>query len=419
MSFIKIQKINPNSISSPDVGNIYLGQDNIGLWEKDEFGNITYVQSGNTYNTFITGSTSSGTSGINGSSGKDGVFLGSSGTSGKTGINGTVGTSGSSGNSSAGTSGTTGVSGSSGTSSTSGTSSFGSSGLSGSSGSSGQNGFGSSGTSGFSGIDGGYGGTARLWIFTGDTTPNQNCFNAYNNTYSSNDLSLIEYIRINQRDADNQDIDGWLNTWNTGLLKIEERRNAGNFGIYIISSGTTKIGLDIYQMMDFTIASGNGNLVNGEEYLISFVHSIGDINFYSGGTSGIGTSGTSGTSGSSGISGSSGTSGSGILPYLWVVNTPQVGGNPGLRLYDDMTILRIDSFCIPVVESSTGTTVTFNIEDRTIIGTTGTTIYSGTTVSSGLSEDVSIMITKDHWLWLDISNVVDSPNKLVVSVALK
>ena len=43
MSFRKIQIIDPRTISPPDSGNIYLGQDSYGLWEMDETGKWWYV----------------------------------------------------------------------------------------------------------------------------------------------------------------------------------------------------------------------------------------------------------------------------------------------------------------------------------------------------------------------------------------
>jgi hypothetical protein len=293
MSFIKIQKIDPTTISFPEYGSVYLGQDNFGLWEMDDT-HWWYIQSG-----IILNSSSSGTSGVNGTSGpsgKDGTFLGSSGTSGKSGISGTVGTSGSSGNSSAGTSGVNGTSGSAGTSGfgTSGSSGVkGSSGISGSSGSSGFDGSnGTSGSSGISGIDGGYGGATRKWVLN-----LSNSIPLTGNTFISanvNQLSSLNYIRIHRIDGDGDLMEGWLSTWNIGLFKIEDRINLSIVGIYIIHSGSTisKIG-NFFEISNVSIVSGYGNIIDGNEYLISFVQ-------YGIGGSGVG-SGSSGTSGSSGI----------------------------------------------------------------------------------------------------------------------
>jgi hypothetical protein len=277
MSFIKIERIDPNIINNPDAGHIYLGQDSIGLWEKDEYGNITYILSGNTYITInnftgitynITGSTSSGTSGTSG--------FGTSGTSGKSGISGTFGTSGSSGD------------GTSGSSATSGTSAIGSSGSSGNTGTSGSSGvdgsfYGSSGTSGYSG---GYGGATRVWKFT-TTIPNLPCqlipitpqlppmgtFWAGNDSYVGNlNLALVNKLVINTTDLDGQSLDNWLNMWVTGLLKIEEKNNASIFGIYNFESvSNTKPFITVNLISGFTCLAGNGNLINNTDYFISFV----------------------------------------------------------------------------------------------------------------------------------------------------
>ena len=265
MSFRKIQKIDPNIISNPDSGYIYLGQDNTGLWEKDEYGNIWYINSGNTYITIITGSTSSGTSGVgglSGSSGKDGL-LGTAGTSGKSGLSGSYGTSGSSGSSS--------------TSGTSGTSSIGSSGTSSSSGLSGSSGvdgifYGSSGTSGYSG---GYGSATRVWKFTSITTdPPDGRFIGENDTYPLNySLSLINKIIINTTDLDGQRVDNWLNTWVTGTLKIEDKSDASIFGIYKLESiSNTKPAITINLLSGLTmLSSSTDDLINNRDYFISFV----------------------------------------------------------------------------------------------------------------------------------------------------
>ena len=94
MSFKKIQIIDPNTISAPEQGNIYLGYDGIGTWEMDDTGKWWYIGIG-TGNTTINvtnnyfGDGTAGTSGASGSSGKNGS--GSSGTSGGVGSSGTSG----------------------------------------------------------------------------------------------------------------------------------------------------------------------------------------------------------------------------------------------------------------------------------------------------------------------------------------
>lgn len=265
MSFIKIQKIDPSQISIPDSGFVYLGQDSNGMWNLDEYGNITYIQSGITYINLITitGNTSSGTSGQNGTFGTSGVngLNGTQGTSGRSGVSGTSGSSGQ------GTSGSTGSSGSSGIGS-SGSSGIGSSGSSGSSGVDG-NFLGSSGTSGWSG---GYGGATRCWQFSTSGLPNMGTFWAGNNTYPDNySLSLVNRLLISIDDSDSQSETGWLSTWVSGTLKLENKSDASNFGIYNLDSATN-ISNPVYNLISgFTCLSSNSDLVNNQEYLISFI----------------------------------------------------------------------------------------------------------------------------------------------------
>ena len=306
MSFKKLQIINPNDIGSPEDGHIYLGRDSKGLWEKYSTGAWLYITTGTT--------TGSGTSGISGSSGKDGAdgsFYGSSGSSGSDGLTGTSGTSGSSGRTgiagtsgitgTSGTSGTTGTSGHSGSSGSSGTSgSSGSSGTSGSSGSSGVDGnfYGSSGTSGYSG---GYGGATRRWIAMSSYPPGTSGFYGTSSWAGGKDFTLIDSISINKIDADGDILSYWMNTWQTGILKIENRLNNSIFGIYDVINYPLITG-NIYTFTGMTCRSGYGSISTGSEYLISFVPDggTGPISYYflSGSTYTYpGTPGTSGTSG--------------------------------------------------------------------------------------------------------------------------
>ena len=283
MSFKKIQKIDPSLVNNPESGFMYLGYSDTGLWEKTETGQVSYIQSGNTYINIITGSTSSGTSGVVGTSGTSGTD-GGIGTSGTAGKSGKDGTSGSSGN---GTSGTSGITGTSGTSSTSGTS--GKTGSSGTGGSSGTDGGGSSGTSGSSGssgengssgtsgIDGAYGGSTRRWVL--DLSSSVPVDGKVYISAISDRLDMLNYIRVNKKDADGNTLTGWLDTWGVGLLNVEDRRNLSTFGLYSLTTGSTisKIG-NFYEINGVTILSAsNISLIDGSEILISFDYSSGGI----------------------------------------------------------------------------------------------------------------------------------------------
>ena len=388
MSFKKLQIISPLDIGNPEEGHIYFGRDNLGLWEKYPNGASVYVITGGT-----TGAGTSGSSGKAGSSGVDGGFYGSSGSSGNNGFNGSSGTSGSSGKS--GTDGTSGSSGSSGWTGTSGTSgktgssgSSGSSGITGTNGSSGKDGnfYGSSGSSGSSGVTGGYGGSSRRWTFTTSNTPiSTGYFNAYGNSYGFYD---IKYIKINQEDSDSQLVDNWLNSWKNGVLKIEKWGDASIFGIYSILTGVTtndQFGTNSYiTISGLTCYDGNGLLVNGVDYLISYVPT--------------------------GLNGSEKT-------FYWVVSNPVVGGIPGPKMITGITSTRVSSF------NTDSTGVTFNIERRgsTTPNVAGTDILVTEQISSTSGTDDNSfnnfgIINVNEWLWLDISDVSGTPGILSVTL---
>jgi len=154
------------------------------------------------------------------------------------------------------------------------------------------------------------------------------------------------------------------------------------------------------------------------------------------GTSGKDGSGTNGTSGTNG-SGSSGTSGQNgydgwtdVNSFTWVISDPEVGGIPGPKIWNNSAGffgydgLRIDSYI------SGGTDLTFNIQNRFTneILISGTTVYTGLTTSLTLSSDYTefwrnssiypniATLINDSWLWLQITNVTGSPDKLVITL---
>jgi hypothetical protein len=145
----------------------------------------------------------------------------------------------------------------------------------------------------------------------------------------------------------------------------------------------------------------------------------------SSGSSGTGTNGTSGSSGSSGTgtngtSGSSGSSGVGAGGlFTWIIDTPEVGGIPGPRLRNSVTVTRLDSFVTSGITASPS--VAFNIEERTTIGISGTVILStpmlsvlsGATTSSFSDPNLAA----DNWLWVDVQSVTNLPEKLVITLS--
>jgi hypothetical protein len=102
--------------------------------------------------------------------------------------------------------------------------------------------------------------------------------------------------------------------------------------------------------------------------------------------------------------------------YTWPVASPTAGGIPGPRLIKPQTVLRIDSYVVG------GTSVTFNIERRPTIGTTGTNILASnvTTTSTGQSEvtfATSSLLAND-WLWLNIVSVSGTVTQFVVTLTI-
>jgi hypothetical protein len=105
---------------------------------------------------------------------------------------------------------------------------------------------------------------------------------------------------------------------------------------------------------------------------------------------------------------------SNIRTYTWVIGDPEIGGIPGPRIAEIHEITRIDSYI------TASASVTYNIEERSIIGTTGTDILTSdliTTVSGEYSESFSNpILANGSWLWLDISDISGNPGELVVTL---
>lgn len=101
--------------------------------------------------------------------------------------------------------------------------------------------------------------------------------------------------------------------------------------------------------------------------------------------------------------------------YTFVIGLPVVGGIPGPQLYSAHKALRISAYCVG------GTSVTFNIEKRTTIGTAGTNLMTTDLVAPTTGVDQIVfadpLMAANVWLWLDISAKSGSPTKLVITLA--
>jgi len=101
--------------------------------------------------------------------------------------------------------------------------------------------------------------------------------------------------------------------------------------------------------------------------------------------------------------------------YTWVIAVPTVGGIPGPKLKEMHKPLRISAYCVG------GTSVTFNIELRSTIGTAGVDLMASDAVAPTTGIDVSTfaypILIPDYWLWLDISAKSGSPTHVVITLA--
>jgi hypothetical protein len=104
----------------------------------------------------------------------------------------------------------------------------------------------------------------------------------------------------------------------------------------------------------------------------------------------------------------------GFKTYTWVLASPVAGGIPGPYIPVPLSAVGVYAYCID------GTSITFNIEDRSIIGTPGTDIMVADLVAptTGASQIAfsNPKLATGHWLWLDISGISGTPTKLCVTL---
>jgi hypothetical protein len=100
--------------------------------------------------------------------------------------------------------------------------------------------------------------------------------------------------------------------------------------------------------------------------------------------------------------------------YTWVIKNPEVGGIPGPRLKGTHTVTRVDSY------TAAATSVSFNIEERSVIGTPGVDILTVDQVAdvdgTSIEEFANAAVATDNWIWLDISAVDGLPEYLTVTL---
>jgi hypothetical protein len=99
-----------------------------------------------------------------------------------------------------------------------------------------------------------------------------------------------------------------------------------------------------------------------------------------------------------------------------VIADPAIGGIPGPRLKLAAIATRIDSYV------TAATSVTFNIEERSTIGSAGSNLLGADQVADVNGEMTTSFddsaLAADNWLWLDISGVSGTPTLLVVTLSM-
>jgi hypothetical protein len=104
----------------------------------------------------------------------------------------------------------------------------------------------------------------------------------------------------------------------------------------------------------------------------------------------------------------------GVKTYTWPIGHPLIGGIGGPRIAFQTTAIRVDAYCVG------GTSVTFNIEERSVIGTPGTNLFAAdlvapvTGVSSASFSNAGLAM--GNWLWLDISAVSGAVTQFVITL---
>ena len=102
--------------------------------------------------------------------------------------------------------------------------------------------------------------------------------------------------------------------------------------------------------------------------------------------------------------------------FTWPISNPAAAGIPGTRIDRNCAVALISAYCVG------GTSVTFNIEERNTIGSTGTNIMgtnmvavtSGTTTTTFSHGS----LTAGNWLWLNIAGAVANPTYFVVTLSV-
>lgn len=108
------------------------------------------------------------------------------------------------------------------------------------------------------------------------------------------------------------------------------------------------------------------------------------------------------------------TEGTKVKTYTWVISSPAVGGVLGPRIPEAQTVSRIDAYV------QAATSVTFNIEERSAIGSAGTNIMTSDLAAdadgAAQTEFANPSLASGNWLYVDISAVSGTPGQVVITL---
>lgn len=351
------------------------------------------------------------------------------GVTGATGPAGNTGATGAQGNTGAtGAQGSTGATGAQGT--TGPTGPQGTTGPTGSQGTQGNTGAtGPQGNTGATGATGANGVVGFNINFDSSTTTNADPGNG-DVRFNNATLSSVTQAAIDDLDADGTDISAFIATLDDstnavkGIIKFFKKSDPTNWVTFALTGITDQTG---YTQLALTYSDHNGSFTNTDPLAFTFSRA-GDMGTTGptgaggaqGATGATGPQGTTGPTGAQGTTGATGTqgatgAGSATRAYTWVVKDPAVGGILGPRLHEAHTVVRLDAYTVG------GTSVTYNIEERSTIGAGGSNICSSDEVadSDGESQTGSFndsSLASGNWLYLDISAVSGSVTQFVVTL---
>lgn len=102
--------------------------------------------------------------------------------------------------------------------------------------------------------------------------------------------------------------------------------------------------------------------------------------------------------------------------FTWLVQPTGAAGYPGPKLPYAATVTEVSSYV------TAATSATFNIEERSSIGSAGTDILSSDQVADTDGESVTSSfnnsaLAQNSYLWLDVASVSGTPGYLSVTLA--